>query len=72
MGTKKIDWWVKWAATFASLALVICNSYDFTPYDKWMGLLAANLWMWVGVLWREPAMWIPNSIFAAIYISGLV
>jgi hypothetical protein len=68
----KLDFYVKWSATIASLVLVICNSYDITPHDRWAGLLAANLWMWVGVLWREPAMWIPNSIFAMIYITGFL
>ena len=63
---------VKWLATAASLALVVCNSYDITPYDRWLGLVAAAMWMWVGVLWREPAMWIPNSVFTLIYITGLL
>jgi len=72
MEMKPLDWWVKWSAATASLVLVICNSYDIMPYDRWMGLVAANLWMWFGVLRREPAMWIPNLVFAIIYITGLV
>jgi hypothetical protein len=69
---KPLDFWVKWSATLVSLLLVICNSYDIMPYDRWLGLLAAGLWLWVGVLWREPAMWIPNTIFAMIYIMGFI
>ncbi len=63
---------VKWLATASSLILVVLNSYDITPYDRWAGLLAASLWMWVGFLWRESAMWIPNLVFAVIYITGLL
>ena len=68
----KLDFYIKWLATTSSLILVICNSYDIMPYDKIMGLVAAGLWGLVGVLWREPAMWIPNCIFAAIYIAGFL
>ena len=42
---KPLDFWVKWSATLVSLLLVICNSYDIMPYDRWLGLLAAGLWL---------------------------
>ncbi len=69
---KPLDFYVKWLATFASLALVYLTSHDFIPYNKYMGLVAASLWCWLGVLWREPSMYITNAIFATIYISGLL
>ena len=69
---KPLDFYVKWLATFASLTLVYLTSHDIIPYNKYAGLVAANLWMWLGVLWREPSIWITNAIFAIIYISGLL
>ena len=69
---KSLDFYIKWSASFASLALVTFNSYDFTPYDRIMGLLTAILWMWYGVVKHESALWIPNVVFAIIYFSGFL
>jgi hypothetical protein len=69
---KPIDWYVKWFATIASLTLVCLNSYDYIPFNKYAGLIAALSWMYLGILWKEPAMWVTNAIFAVIYITGLL
>lgn len=70
--SKNLDFYVKWLATFSSLFLVFLTSHDVTPLNKYFGLLAASLWMTLGVLWREPSMWLTNAIFAAIYITGIL
>lgn len=69
---KPLDFYVKWLATIASFTLVYLTSHDITPLNKYFGLLAASLWMTLGILWREPSMWITNFIFSIIYISGLL
>ena len=68
----RLDWWVKWTATAASLVLVVLTSWDITPLNKWFGFLAAGLWGYLGVLWREPSMYSVNGLFAALYIVGIV
>lgn len=72
MISKPLDFYLKWAATLSGLVLVITTSYDITPYNKIMGAITAVLWLGVGVLWREPSMWIINTVFALVYMSGLV
>lgn len=69
---KPIDFYVKWLATIASFTLVYMTSHDIVPYNKWLGLVAASLWMTLGALWKEPSMWVTNGIFVAIYLSGLL
>lgn len=68
----RLDWWIKWIATAASLILVITTSWDITPLNKYFGFLAASLWGYLGLLWREPSMYLVNGLFAALYVTGLI
>jgi len=69
---KKVAWWIKWMATASSVTLVFLTSNDIIPANKWAGLVAATLWMSLGILWKEPALWSSNSLFAGLYIYGLM
>jgi hypothetical protein len=69
---KSLDFYIKWLATLTGLTLVILTSYDITPLNKYFGALTALLWFVVGVLWREPSMYIINIVFMIVYISGII
>ena len=62
---------VKWSATVCALITVYLTSHDFIPYNKYMGIMTAFLWMWLGFMWKQPIMWVLNIIMLGLYISGL-
>lgn len=69
---KPLDFYVKWSATVFSLVTVYLTSHDFVPLNKYFGLITALLWLWLGILWKQPSMWILNIIMFAMYLSGII
>ena len=69
---KPIDFYVKWSATFLALATVYLTSHDFIPINKYFGLITAVLWGWLGLLWRQPSMWVLNLIMIIMYLTGIL
>lgn len=68
---REIDFYIKWGAAVIALLHVYLTSNDIAPYYKYTGLLAATLWTTLGVMWRQPSIWLLNGIFVAMYIKGL-
>jgi hypothetical protein len=62
---------VKWSATLFALITVYLTSHDIIPLNKYMGIMTAFLWMWLGFMWKQPSMWVLNIIMLGLYINGL-
>ena len=62
---------VKWSATLFALITVYLTSHDIIPLNKYMGIMTAFLWMWLGFIWKQPSMWVLNIIMLVLYINGL-
>jgi len=71
MLNKTLDFYVKWLATFVALLHVWLISHDIMPWYKYSGISAALLWTWLGFLWRQPSIWILNTIMVLIYLKGM-
>ena len=56
---------------FVALLHVWLISHDIMPWYKYSGITAALLWTWLGVLWRQPSIWILNIIMILIYLKGM-
>jgi hypothetical protein len=69
---KPIDFWVKWGATAMALVHVWFISHDIEPWYKYTGTTQAGLWLWLGVLWKQPSIIMLNIIMIAIYFKGIV
>jgi hypothetical protein len=69
---KPLDFYIKWSATVFALLTVYLTSHDFVPVNKYFGIVTAILWLWLGVLWKQPSMWILNIIMLAMYLSGII
>ena len=70
--SKPLDFWVKWGATVMALIHVWLISHDVEPWYKYTGVTQAALWLWLGVLWRQPSIILLNVIMILIYIKGIV
>lgn len=71
MNSGKLEFCVKWSATVCALLTVYLTGHDFVPINKYMGVITAVLWLWLGILWKQPSMWILNTIMIALYVSGI-
>jgi hypothetical protein len=66
-----VEFVVKWLATVCALITVYLTSHDIIPINKYMGIVTAFLWMWLGFMWKQPSMWVLNIIMLGLYINGL-
>ena len=69
---KTLDFYVKWVATAVIVLATLANAFDIVPLNKILFLLGSMLWAWVGVLWRQPSLWILNVFCGLLYIIGLI
>ena len=69
---KTLDFYVKWVATAVIVLATLANAFDIVPLNKILFLLGSVLWAWVGVLWRQPSLWILNVFCGLLYIIGLI
>jgi hypothetical protein len=69
---KKFEFCVKWLSTVIILLATVATSFDFTPLNKWLFLLGSLGWAVVGLVWRQPSLYILNFITATIYCIGIL
>ena len=69
---KTLDFYLKWVATAVIVLATLANAFDIVPLNKILFLLGCVLWTWVGVLWRQPSLWILNVFCGLLYIIGLI
>ena len=69
---KTLDFYLKWVATAVIVLATLANAFDIVPLNKILFLLGSVLWAWVGVLWRQPSLWILNAFCGLLYIIGLI
>ena len=68
----KLDFYLKWLATFVIVLATLANAFDVVPLNKILFLLGCGLWAWVGILWRQPSLWSLNIFCGVVYIVGLL
>lgn len=66
-----LDFYVKWSATIMALVHVWLISHDIQPWYKYTGVTQAALWLWLGLLWRQPSVIILNVVMIAMYLKGI-
>ncbi|MCX7592420.1 MAG: hypothetical protein N2235_01420 [Fischerella sp.] len=67
----KFDQIISWTATAVIVIGVVFNAFDI-QYQKHIFFFGCLLWVWAGLLWRQPSLWVLNSITAAIYLAGWI
>lgn len=70
----KLTWYIKWAATLFIIAGVVCRAAgpEYQLYDIIFGLIGTVLWTYVGLVWRDRALIILNSVMNVILLIGLL
>ena len=67
-----LDFYVKWGATIMALIHVWLISHDIQPWYKYTGVTQAALWLWLGLLWRQPSVIMLNVVMIAMYLKGIL
>ena len=67
-----IEWWLKWGGTVFLLTATVATSFDVVPLNKILFLLGSLSWMTVGLMWRQPSMWVLNLTTSLLYIIGFI
>jgi hypothetical protein len=67
-----LDFYVKWSATIMALIHVWLISHDIQPWYKFTGVTQAALWLWLGLLWRQPSVIMLNVVMIAMYLKGIL
>ena len=69
---KEIVFYLKWLATFITIAGAICTSINLYPLGPALLNLGAFIWLIVAVAWREWSLIVINATLLLIYTVGLV
>jgi hypothetical protein len=69
---KNLDFYLKWLAMVVVILATLATAFDVNPINKVLFLAGCMLWTWVGVLWRQPSVWVLNIFCGLVYIAGLL
>ena len=68
----KVIFFLKWLATFITIAGAVCTSINIYPLGPALLNAGAFLWLIVAIAWREWSLIVINATLLAIYTTGLV
>lgn len=73
-GEKKIDWYVKWAASALVLSAIIFRSAgtEYHLLDLYFSAVGIGLWLWVSLLWEDRALILLNGVAFVVLMIGIV
>ena len=69
---KDTVFYLKWLATFVTIAGAVCTSINLYPLGPALLNFGALLWLIVAIRWREWSLIVINATLLAIYSIGLV
>ena len=69
---KQFVFYLKWLATFVTIAGAVCTSINMYPLGPGMLNVGAFLWLIVAIAWREWSLIVINATLLLIYTVGLV
>jgi hypothetical protein len=63
---------IKWLAHLVIIGATLATAFDVIPLNKILFLLGCMLWMWVGILWKQPSIWTLNLFCGILYLIGMI
>jgi hypothetical protein len=65
-----VDKAAPWVAMVLVIVATIFNSFGLD--SRLLFLLACLMWSYVGIIWKQPSLWILNLFCSAIYAIGFL
>ena len=72
MSKKNSVWYSKWAATATLILATAINSLGYYPLGPILYLISGVLWIYVSIVWREPALIVTNVVITTVGAAGLL
>ena len=69
--TKTVCWYVKWISTFLMVVSFVLTSNNVSPINFLFYGAGALGWLYVGVVWKDRALIVLNTVLSAIIINGV-
>lgn len=67
------DWYLKWISSIIILvAMVLRSTGEFPLSDMCLSFIGCAGWIGVGILWRDKAILILNTVACFILATGIV
>ena len=71
--TGTADWYVKWVASFFILLAIACRAADVShTVDLTLSTIGIAGWLYVGMVWRDRALIMVNSVALVMLVAGLL
>jgi len=67
-----LSWYIKW---FASIVLIMgagVTALDMYPYNMYFQFVGVTGWLIVGIMWKDWALIVVNSIGSLILLAGII
>ena len=70
---KDLAWFIKWVSSFIVITAMSLRGIEgMQIYDLTLSIVGVAGWLCVGMLWRDRALIILNSVAVVILASGLL
>ena len=67
------DWYIKWGASVILLtAMVLRSTGEFPLADMCLSFVGCAGWIGIGVLWKDRALLVLNTVACFILLTGIV
>ena len=67
------DWYIKWTASVLLLiAMVLRATGEFQLADMCLSFIGCAGWIGIGVLWKDRALLVLNTVACFILLTGIV
>ena len=71
--TQTLDWYIKWiASVILIVAMMLRTTQEYMFLDLTLSCIGAFGWLCVGVIWKDRALIILNTVATTILLYGVI
>ena len=67
-----LDWYIKWYASIVLIIGAAVTALDMYPYNMYFQFVGITGWLIVGIMWKDWALIVVNSIGSLILLAGII
>ena len=69
---KTLDWYIKWFASSVLIFGAYTTAMNMYPYNMYFQFTGITGWLIVGIMWRDWALIVVNTIGSLILLIGII
>ena len=67
-----LSWYIKWFASIVLIMGVGVTALEMYPYNMYFQFVGVTGWLIVGIMWKDWALIVVNSIGSLILLAGII